>query len=105
MANKSKRPASYDLKAADRKRNLWIQIGLTAIVVLFGVGLVLYIVIVGQDKKPATVSARRSGWPSSNVVNKEGSTDPKAVVSLLRGLPVPALRASSRSSSARPSTS
>ena len=39
MANKSKRPASYDLKAADRKRNLWIQIGLTALVIAIGAGV------------------------------------------------------------------
>ena len=41
MAKSSKRPASYDLKAADRKRNLAIQIGLTAIVIIVAVGLVL----------------------------------------------------------------
>ncbi len=44
MATKPKKNARYDLKAADRRRNLMIQIGLTAIVVLLGVGLVLYIV-------------------------------------------------------------
>ena len=41
MANKPKKQASYDLKAADRKRNLFVQIGLTSIVVLFAVALVL----------------------------------------------------------------
>ena len=45
VATKPKRPASYDLKAADRKRNLAIQIGLTSIVVIFAVALVLYIVM------------------------------------------------------------
>ena len=48
---KPKKNARYDLKAADRRRNLFIQIGLTAIVVLLGVGLVLYIVM--SSKKPA----------------------------------------------------
>ena len=41
---KPKKNARYDLNAADRRRNLFIQIGLTAIVVLLGAGLVLYIV-------------------------------------------------------------
>jgi len=44
VATKPKKTARYDLNAADRRRNLMIQIGLTAIVVLLGVGLVLYIV-------------------------------------------------------------
>ena len=45
MATKPKKQASYDLKAADRKRNLAIQIGLTSIVVIFAVVLVGYIVM------------------------------------------------------------
>ena len=40
MPTKPKKSASYDLKAADRKRNVMIQVGLTAIVVLFAVALV-----------------------------------------------------------------
>jgi protein-disulfide isomerase len=50
VATKPKRPAKYDLKAGERKRNLAIQIGLTAAVVVFAVALVLYIVM-GSDKK------------------------------------------------------
>ena len=45
VANKPKKTASYDLKAADRRRNLLIQIGLTAVVVIFAVALVLTIVL------------------------------------------------------------
>ena len=49
MATNKKSAPRYDLKAQDRKRNLFIQLGLTAIVVIFAVGLVLYIVM-GHDK-------------------------------------------------------
>ncbi|EUA34061.1 putative serine-threonine kinase domain protein [Mycobacterium xenopi 4042] len=55
MASKPNRPARYDLKAADRRRNLLIQIGLTGIVVIFAVGLVLYIVLT-HGHKPAPAS-------------------------------------------------
>ena len=81
MATKPKKNARYDLKAADRRRNLLIQIGLTAIVVLLGVGLVLYIVTSG-DKKPASGEAKSVRVSTSKVINKEGTSDPKAVVSL-----------------------
>lgn len=80
MATKPKR-ASYDLKAADRKRNLAIQIGLTAVVVIFAVALVLYIVMSG-DKKPASGETKSVRVESSNVIKKEGSSDPKVVLSL-----------------------
>jgi protein-disulfide isomerase len=81
VATKSKRPASYDLKAADRRRNRAIQIGLTSIVVIFAVALVLYIVM-SSDKKPQSGEAKSIRVESSNVVKKEGGSDPKAVVSL-----------------------
>ncbi|MET0453488.1 MAG: DsbA family protein [Mycobacterium sp.] len=81
MATKSKKTPSYDLKAADRRRNLMIQIGLTAIVVIFAVGLVLYIVMNGQTKSTAgeTKSVRVA---SSKLITKEGSSDPKVVLSM-----------------------
>jgi protein-disulfide isomerase len=80
VATKPKRQASYDLKAADRKRNLAIQIGLTAIVVIFAVALVLYIVMSG--KKPAAGAAKSIRVTSSKLITKQGSSDPKAVLSL-----------------------
>jgi protein-disulfide isomerase len=80
VATKPKR-ASYDLKAADRKRNLAIQIGLTAIVVIFAVALVLYIVM-SSAKKPQSGEAKSVRVASSNVIKKEGSSDPKVVLSL-----------------------
>ncbi|MCW2563153.1 MAG: protein-disulfide isomerase [Mycobacterium sp.] len=80
MATKPKR-ASYDLKAADRKRNLAIQIGLTSIVVIFAVALVLYIVMSGS-KKPVSGETKSVRVASSDVIKKEGSSDPKVVLSL-----------------------
>ncbi len=87
MAN-PKKNARYDLNAADRRRNLFIQIGLTAIVVLVGVGLVLYIVT--SSKKPAPGEAKSIRVTSSNVVTKEGTDEPKAVLSLYEDFLCPA---------------
>jgi protein-disulfide isomerase len=80
VATKPKR-ATYDLKAADRKRNLAIQIGLTSIVVIFAVALVLYIVM-SSNKKPQSGEAKAIRVESSDVIKKEGSSDPKVVLSL-----------------------
>ena len=75
-AAKSKRPASYDLKAAGRRRDLLVRIGLTAIVMLFAVVLVGYIVI-SHNKK--TSGAERSvRVTSSKLVTQDGK--PKADV-------------------------
>ena len=64
MATKPKKNARYDLKAADRKRNLLVQIGLTAVVVIFAVTLVLYIVLSADDKPTAGESrAIRTATP------------------------------------------
>ncbi len=81
MATKPKKQARYDLKAADRRRNLTIQIGLTAIVVIFAVVLVGYIVL-SNDKKPQSGETKAVRVASSNVIKKEGSNDPKAVLSM-----------------------
>jgi protein-disulfide isomerase len=81
VANKTKRPASYDLKAADRKRNLWIRIGLTALVIAIGAGLFFYIITAGHaPKRTGDVQAVRVA--AANVVKADGGTEPKAVVSL-----------------------
>ena len=58
-----------------------IQIGLTAVVVLFAVGLVLYIVTNGSTK-PTGGEAKSVRVTSSKLVTKEGTTEPKAVLSL-----------------------
>ena len=81
VATKPKKNARYDLKAADRKRNLFIQIGLTSVVVIFAVALVLYIVM-GSDDKPTAGQAESIRVASSSLIKKEGTDEPKAVVSL-----------------------
>lgn len=81
VATKPKKNARYDLKAADRKRNLFIQIGLTAIVVIFAVALVLYIVM-GADDKPTAGEDRGIRVASNSLIKKEGTDEPKAVLSL-----------------------
>ncbi len=88
MADKPKRPARYDLKAADRRRNVLVQVGLTAIVVIFAAALVFYIVTTHGGKGPATHKAVRV--TSSKVVTKPGSKDPKAVVSFYEDFLCPA---------------
>ncbi len=88
MAEKSKRPASYDLRAADRKRNLWIQIGLTLLVIAIGAGLAFYIVSHGQaPARSGDIRAVRVA--AANVVTKDGTSDPKAVVSLYEDFQCP----------------
>jgi flagellar basal body-associated protein FliL len=81
VASKPKKNARYDLKAADRKRNLFVQIGLTAVVVIFAVALVLYIVM-SADEKPTAGEERAVTVESSSVIKKEGTEEPKAVVSV-----------------------
>ena len=71
----------YDLRAADRKRNLAVQIGLTAIVVIFAVALVLYIVMNKEDK-PASGEAKSIRVTSAELIKKDGTDEPKAVLSL-----------------------
>lgn len=86
---KPKKTAKYDLKAADRKRNRWVQIGLTAVVVLFAVGLVLYIVTTGH-KRPAAGEARAVHVAAPNVITKEGTSEPKVTLSLFEDFLCPA---------------
>lgn len=81
MATKPKKNARYDLKAADRKRNLFVQIGLTSIVVLFAAALVLYIVM-SADDKPTAGESKSIRVASNSVITKEGTDEPKAVVSM-----------------------
>lgn len=80
MATNSKKTAKYDLKAADRRRNLAVQIGLTSVVVIFAVALVLYIVMTKEDK-PSAGEAKSIRVTSSKLVTKEGG-EPKAVLSM-----------------------
>jgi protein-disulfide isomerase len=86
-ADKTKRPASYDLNAAGRRRDLLVRIGLTAIVLLFAVVLVGYIVI-SHDKKTAATAARSVRVTSSKLVTQDGK--PKAVVTFYEDFLCPA---------------
>lgn len=88
MAKSSKRPAKYDLKAADRKRNLAIQIGLTAVVVIFAVGLVFYIVSNGEKKRSDAVKAVRI-VESTSLIKQDGTDEPKAVLSIYEDFQCP----------------
>jgi protein-disulfide isomerase len=89
VATKRKKTQSYDLKAADRKRNLLIQIGLTAIVVIFAVALVLYIVMSGETK-PSADAGKSIRVASSDVVTKEGTAEPKVVLGVYEDFLCPA---------------
>jgi protein-disulfide isomerase len=86
-AAKPKRPASYDLNAAGRRRDLLVRIGLTAIVLLFAVVLVGYIVISHNNKKASTAE-RSVRVTSSKLVTNNGN--PKAVVTFYEDFLCPA---------------
>ncbi|WIM88241.1 DsbA family protein [Candidatus Mycobacterium wuenschmannii] len=88
MAAKSN-PPKYDLNAAGRRRDLFVRIGLTSIVVLFAVALVGYIVI-SHDKKVAANGARAIRVTTSKLVVKDGTKDPKALVSFYEDFLCPA---------------
>ncbi|AQA05996.1 hypothetical protein BVC93_30595 [Mycobacterium sp. MS1601] len=90
MATKPKKPAKYDLKAGERKRNLAIQIGLTAVVVVFAVALVLYIVMSSDKQSGGQVQAVRVA--AADVMTNEGTSDPKAVISLYEDFQCPHCR-------------
>jgi protein-disulfide isomerase len=90
VASNKKSSPRYDLNAADRKRDLAIKIGLTALVVLFAVGLVLSIVM-GQDKKGSgeTQAVRVT---SNALIKKDGTDEPKAVLSIYEDFQCPHCR-------------
>jgi protein-disulfide isomerase len=75
-AAKPKRPASYDLNAAGRRRDLLVRIGLTSIVVLFAVVLVGYIVT--SHNKKTSGAERAVRVTSSKLITQDGK--PKADV-------------------------
>ncbi len=89
MANKKSTPR-YDLNAQDRKRDLVIRLGLTALVVAFAVGLVLYIVM-GSDKKSGS-EAQAVRIASSTLIKKDGTDEPKAVLSIYEDFQCPHCR-------------
>lgn len=88
MANKKSSPR-YDLNAQDRKRDLIIRLGLTAVVVLFAVGLVLYIVMGNKSSVGDTQAVRIT---SGALIKKDGSDEPKAVVAIYEDFQCPHCR-------------
>jgi protein-disulfide isomerase len=73
----------YDLNAQNRRRNLLIQIGLTAVVVVFAVALVLCILMShGNDTKPAAGEAKAISVKSSHLITDPGTGQPKVVLSI-----------------------
>ncbi|MGH3635702.1 MAG: thioredoxin domain-containing protein, partial [Mycobacterium sp.] len=88
MASKPKRPG-YDLKAAGHRRDLAVRIGLTAIVVIFAVVLVGYIVISHNNKKD-TGRGEAVRVASSKLILKDGVAEPKAVVTFYEDFLCPA---------------
>lgn len=88
MANKKSSPR-YDLNAQDRKRDMLVKVGLTALVVAFAVGLVLWIVM-GSEKK--TTDPKSVRVASESVIKKDGSDEPKAVLSIYEDFQCPHCR-------------
>jgi protein-disulfide isomerase len=79
VANKTKR---YDLNAADRRRNMLIRVGLTAIVIIFAAALVFWIM---NHKKPAVPAAGEKRAISVAVQDKlikDSAGKPKVVLSM-----------------------
>jgi protein-disulfide isomerase len=87
VADKPKRPAKLDLKSGDGKSGRLIQIGGTAIVVLFAVALVLYIVSLNHKKSVAGQEGPVR-VTSSKLVTDNGK--PKAVVAFYEDFLCPA---------------
>lgn len=91
MASNKKSTARYDLNAQDRKRDLLIRIGLTALVALFAVGLVLYIVM-GHEKKAAAGDTKAVRVSSAALMKKPNTDEPKAVLSIYEDFQCPHCR-------------
>jgi protein-disulfide isomerase len=81
------KPKRYDLKAADRKRNMTIQIVLVLVVVVFAAGIAYFIL---SNKKPQSGEIKSIRVASSNVIKKDGSSDPKVVLSMYEDFLCPA---------------
>ncbi len=91
MADKSKRPPQFDLKSAGRSSSRLVPIAATAVVVVFAVALVFYIVT--NHKKPAPVASGPGDAvrvTSSKLVTQPGTSNPKAVVSFYEDFLCPA---------------
>ncbi|MGO8849686.1 DsbA family protein [Mycobacterium sp.] len=90
MADKPKRPPRFDLKSADHKSGRLVQIGGTALVVIFAVALVFYIVTSHHKKGSATGAGDAVRVTSSKLVTQPGTSNPKAVVAFYEDFLCPA---------------
>lgn len=90
-SNDKKSSPRYDLNAQDRRRDLLIRVGLTALVALFAVGLVLYIVM-GHEKKAGAGDAKAVRVSSATLIKKPNSDEPKAVLSIYEDFQCPHCR-------------
>lgn len=96
MANTPKRPATYDLKAADRRRDLLVKVGLTAVVIIFAVAMVM-VILHNKDKKQqeasgdaaATVAELAIHAAKPDVFTAPGATEPKALLSIFEDFQCP----------------
>ncbi len=92
MADKSKRPPRIDVTSAGRSSSRLIPIAATAVVVIFAVALVFYIVT-SSHKKPAPVASGAGDAvrvTSSKVITQPGTSTPKVVVSFYEDFLCPA---------------
>jgi len=84
----NKKTPSYDLNAQNRKRDLFVKLGLTTLVIAFAVGLVLYIVM-GSEKKAGAGDVQAVRIASAEVIKKKDSDEPKAVISIYEDFQCP----------------
>ncbi len=90
MADKPKRPPRFDLKSGERRSGRLIQIGGTALIVIFAVALVFYIVTSHHKKGAATGPGDAIRVTSSKLVTQPGTSNPKAVVAFYEDFLCPA---------------
>ncbi|BBX97608.1 DsbA family protein [Mycobacterium lacus] len=90
MADKPKRPPKFDLKNADSGFGRLLQIGGTALVVIFAVVLVFYIVTSHHKDGGAEGAGGAVRVTSSKLVTQPGTSNPKAVVTFYEDFLCPA---------------
>lgn len=90
MADNPKRPPRFDMKSANPKSGRLVQIGGTAVVVIFAVVLVFYIVTSHHKKAGTTGQGDTVRVTSSKLVTQPGTTNPKAAVSFYEDFLCPA---------------
>jgi protein-disulfide isomerase len=88
VATNKKSSPRYDLNAQDRKRDMAIRLGLTALVIFFAAAVVLYIVMT-KDKKGAAGDVQAVRISSSALMKKDGGDEPKAVLSIYEDFQCP----------------